>query len=305
LSRLNPAQYVIFSVTFLAASLVANFVLFETNATRGEQLDQAKQTINSLTQTLSADESQSLDQSARLESMAEQQRDMAQIVRELQGHITTLNIEYQQTLTMAQQSEQALALSRANIETLNGDVQRYQLEQTETQKTISNQQRMLRLSADNGPSAAKTALQDELQDLAKRLTPRFPDLALSERAAGEAVLDIPLALIFNPDSLDWVDGIDTLLRPLAMSLQNLPNAEVLIIGHSDARPIVSAWAENYPSNWELSSARASKVVQYLVDLGVSAEQMTAAGKGANSPVRAEDNPTAWQINRRLEVRISN
>jgi chemotaxis protein MotB len=230
---------------------------------------------------------------------------MAQIVRELQGHITTLNIEYQQTLTMAQQSEQALALSRANIETLNGDVQRYQLEQTETQKTISNQQRMLRLSADNGPSAAKTALQDELQDLAKRLTPRFPDLALSERAAGEAVLDIPLALIFNPDSLDWVDGIDTLLRPLAMSLQNLPNAEVLIIGHSDARPIVSAWAENYPSNWELSSARASKVVQYLVDLGVSAEQMTAAGKGANSPVRAEDNPTAWQINRRLEVRISN
>jgi chemotaxis protein MotB len=305
LSRLNPAQYVIFSVTFLAASLVANFVLFETNATRGEQLDQAKQTINSLTQALSADESQSLDQSARLESMAEQQRDMAQIVRELQGHITTLNIEYQQTLTMAQQSEQALALSRANIETLNGDVQRYQLEQAETQKTISNQQRMLRLSADNGPSAAKTALQDELQDLAKRLTPRFPDLALSERAAGEAVLDIPLALIFNPDSLDWVDGIDTLLRPLAMSLQNLPNAEVLIIGHSDARPIVSAWAENYPSNWELSSARASKVVQYLVDLGVSAEQMTAAGKGANSPVRAEDNPTAWQINRRLELRISN
>ena len=305
MSRLNPAQYVIFSVTFLAASLVANFVLFETNATRGEQLDQAKQTINSLTQALSADESQSLDQSARLESMAEQQRDMAQIVRELQGHITTLNIEYQQTLTMAQQSEQALALSRANIETLNGDVQRYQLEQAETQKTISNQQRMLRLSADNGPSAAKTALQDELQDLAKRLTPRFPDLALSERAAGEAVLDIPLALIFNPDSLDWVDGIDTLLRPLAMSLQNLPNAEVLIIGHSDARPIVSAWAENYPSNWELSSARASKVVQYLVDLGVSAEQMTAAGKGANSPVRAEDNPTAWQINRRLEVRISN
>ena len=292
-------------MTFLAASLVANFVLFETNATRGEQLDQAKQTINSLTQTLSADESQSLDQSARLESMAEQQRDMAQIVRELQGHITTLNIEYQQTLTMAQQSEQALALSRANIETLNGDVQRYQLEQAETQKTISNQQRMLRLSADNGPSAAKTALQDELQDLAKRLTPRFPDLALSERAAGEAVLDIPLALIFNPDSLDWVDGIDTLLRPLAMSLQNLPNAEVLIIGHSDARPIVSAWAENYPSNWELSSARASKVVQYLVDLGVSAEQMTAAGKGADSPVRAEDNPTAWQINRRLEVRISN
>ena len=133
----------------------------------------------------------------------------------------------------------------------------------------------------------------------------FPDIVVSQRAAGDAVLDIPLALIFKPASLQWVDNIDALLRPLASSLQNLPNAEFLIIGHSDARPIVSSWAENYPSNWELSSARASKVVQYFVDLGVSAEQMTAAGKAANSPVRAEDNAAAWQINRRLEIRIAN
>jgi len=46
-------------------------------------------------------------------------------------------------------------------------------------------------------------------------------------------------------------------------------------------------------------------VQYFVDLGVSAEQMTAAGKAANNPVRVEDNAVAWQINRRLEIRIAN
>lgn len=305
LSRLNPAQYVIFSVTFLVASLVANLVLFQAHATRGDQLDQANQNVAGLTQALSSDESQTMDQSVRLESMAAQQQDMAQIVRELQGHITNLNTEYQQTLTMAQQSEQSLAQSRTDNTALQTELQRYRLEQAEAQKTISNQLRMLRRSAGTGISTASTVLQDELQSLTKRLTPLFPDIVLSERAAGEAVLDIPLALIFKPASLQWVDTIDALLQPLATSLQNLPNAEILIIGHSDARPIVSAWAENYPSNWELSSARASKVVQYFVDAGVSAEHMTAAGKAANSPVRLEDNATAWQINRRLEIRISN
>ncbi|MFT5009230.1 MAG: chemotaxis protein MotB [Reinekea sp.] len=305
MSRLNPAQYVIFSVTFLVASLVANLVLFQAHATRGDQLDQANQNVAGLTQALSSDESQTMDQSVRLESMAAQQQDMAQIVRELQGHITNLNTEYQQTLTMAQQSEQSLAQSRTDNTALQTELQRYRLEQAEAQKTISNQLRMLRRSAGTGISTASTVLQDELQSLTKRLTPLFPDIVLSERAAGEAVLDIPLALIFKPASLQWVDTIDALLQPLATSLQNLPNAEILIIGHSDARPIVSAWAENYPSNWELSSARASKVVQYFVDAGVSAEHMTAAGKAANSPVRLEDNATAWQINRRLEIRISN
>ena len=305
MSRLNPAQYVIFSVTFLAASLVANFVLFQASASRDDQLDRANQSVARLTQALSSDTSTRSDQSARLENMAAQQQDMAQIVDDLQGHIANLNKEYQQTLTMAQQSEQSLARSRSDNAALDSELQRSRLDQAEAQKTINNQLRMLRLSADSGPSAAKSALQDELQDLAKQLTSLFPDIVVSQRAAGDAVLDIPLALIFKPASLQWVDNIDALLRPLASSLQNLPNAEFLIIGHSDARPIVSSWAENYPSNWELSSARASKVVQYFVDLGVSAEQMTAAGKAANSPVRAEDNAAAWQINRRLEIRIAN
>ena len=98
MSRLNPAQYVIFSVTFLAASLVANFVLFQASASRDDQLDRANQSVTRLTQALSSDTSTRSDQSARLENMAAQQQDMAQIVDDLQGHIANLNKEYQQTL---------------------------------------------------------------------------------------------------------------------------------------------------------------------------------------------------------------
>jgi chemotaxis protein MotB len=307
LSRLNPTQAIIFSVTFLAASLTANLVLFQTNATRGLELEQAKLTADQLSQQLSTDQQQRLNQSSRLEGMATQQQDMTQIVRELQGHITNLNLEFQQTLDTAQQSELLLAQSRADITALSGELNSVQQQFAEAQKTVNNQQRVLRRgsSSDTGPSAGKTALQNELRNLSQRVTNQFPAIVLSESAGGEAVIDIPLALIFNPSSLQWVDTIDDLLRPLAQTLRNLPNADILIIGHADARPIVSDWAANYPSNWELSSARASKVVHYFVELGVGAEQMTAAGKAANNPVRIEDNATAWQVNRRLEIRIAN
>jgi len=305
LSHLNPTQTIIFSLTFLAASLTANGVLFQANTTLGSELEQAKQTIDQLTQRFSADQQQTLNRSARLEDMASQQEAMAQIVRELQGHITNLNLEYLQTLDTAQQSEQLLAQSRTDITSLKGAQTGLAERLAEAQKTINNQQRELRRSYDDGPSAGKTALQNELLNLSKRLTVKFPTIVLRESATGEAVIDIPLALIFNPSSLQMVEAIDDLMRPLAQTLLNLPNADILIIGHADARPIVSDWAANFPSNWELSSARASKVVQYFVDLGVTAHQMTAAGKAANNPVRAEATAVAWKINRRLEIRITN
>ncbi|WP_320823766.1 OmpA family protein [Reinekea sp.] len=305
MSRLHTTTAIIFSATLLVASLAANLLLFQTNATRGDEFEQAKHTIDRLIQKSSADQNQTLNQSSRLEAIATQQQDMTQIVGELRGHITRLNLEFQQTLETAQQSERLLAQSRIDIKALKGELAGLEQQLAEAQKTINNQHRLLRRSNDTGPRAGKAALQNELLNLSQLLTDQFPDIVLSESAAGEAVIDIPLALIFNPSSLQWVDAINDLMRPLAQALQKLPTAKILIIGHADARPIVSDWAAKYPSNWELSSARASKVVQHLVDLGVTAEQMTAAGKAANNPVRVEANSTAWQINRRLEIRIAN
>jgi len=72
-------------------------------------------------------------------------------------------------------------------------------------------------------------------------------------------------------------------------------------GHTDRRPIATA---RFPSNWELSTARAVAVVRRLVELGVPAERLAAAGFGAFHPLDANEDETAFRRNRRIELKLT-
>ncbi len=72
-------------------------------------------------------------------------------------------------------------------------------------------------------------------------------------------------------------------------------------GHTDRRPIQSA---QFPSNWELSSARAIAVVQYLISKGVQPAHLVAAGFGEFQPLDAGDNDEALRRNRRIELKLT-
>gem|GEM_PF-5588063 len=60
-------------------------------------------------------------------------------------------------------------------------------------------------------------------------------------------------------------------------------------------------AEKFPSNWELSTSRATQVVRYLSDLGVPPEKMSAVGLAEYRPVASNDTPEGKQRNRRIEI----
>ncbi len=72
-------------------------------------------------------------------------------------------------------------------------------------------------------------------------------------------------------------------------------------GHTDKRPISNA---TFPSNWELSSARAISVVRFLVEAGVPANKLAAAGFGEYQPIDPADNIFAYSRNRRIEMRLT-
>ncbi|MGY6518147.1 MAG: peptidoglycan -binding protein [Lysobacteraceae bacterium] len=84
-----------------------------------------------------------------------------------------------------------------------------------------------------------------------------------------------------PDDLDWVLRID---------------------GHTDRRPIATA---RFPSNWELSSARAISIVRHLSERGVPAERLSANGFGEHRPLDPRDTEAAWARNRRIEIQLTN
>jgi len=98
--------------------------------------------------------------------------------------------------------------------------------------------------------------------------------------------------------------LDKLAAALAELDKQIP-AEIAwvlrIDGHTDVRPIASA---QFPSNWELSSARAISVVQYLIGRGISPQRLVAAGFGEFQPLDTATSEDAYRRNRRIELKLT-
>jgi chemotaxis protein MotB len=73
-------------------------------------------------------------------------------------------------------------------------------------------------------------------------------------------------------------------------------------GHTDDRPL--SGSGRYRDNWELSSARATSVVKFLIENGVPANRLVAAGFGEFQPLDAADNEEARSRNRRIELKLT-
>jgi len=74
-------------------------------------------------------------------------------------------------------------------------------------------------------------------------------------------------------------------------------------GHTDNRGISGALAKRYPSNWELASARASRVVRLMQQNGIEGERMSVSSFASFRPMAANDSPENRALNRRIEIRL--
>lgn len=87
------------------------------------------------------------------------------------------------------------------------------------------------------------------------------------------------------------------LRALAQSMQRIPS-HVQVEGHTDDVPISTA---AFPSNWELSAARAASVVHYLARTGIEPWRMAAVGMGEHRPIAENDDAQGRAANRRVKI----
>jgi chemotaxis protein MotB len=78
------------------------------------------------------------------------------------------------------------------------------------------------------------------------------------------------------------------------------DAKIRVEGHTDNVPINN---ERYPSNWELSAARAINVLKFFNRLGIEGERLTAVGHGKFHPLVDNDTPENRSQNRRVEIRV--
>lgn len=126
------------------------------------------------------------------------------------------------------------------------------------------------------------------EDFYLRYEDRQPVIVLGERItfnAGEAIL---------------LSGAQGALRRVARLIRNLGDCQVVVTGHTDDRPIQT---KAFPSNWELSAARAASVAKALMDSGLIPEQLVIQGQSQFKPLVPNTTADNRRANRRVEISL--
>src|SRR6201999_3044450 len=107
--------------------------------------------------------------------------------------------------------------------------------------------------------------------------------------------------VLNAEGHAELDQLATALLDLDKQIPSEIAWVLRVDGHTDVRPIASPV---FKSNWELSSARAISVVQYLVSLGVPPQRLVAAGFAEFQPLDTAQTEEAYKRNRRIELKLT-
>src|SRR6267378_359930 len=115
-------------------------------------------------------------------------------------------------------------------------------------------------------------------------------------------------VLFAPGSADLTDDAKKELAPVIAALKEFSakippdiNWILRIDGHTDRRPISNP---QFPSNWELSTARALSVVRFAIDEGIPAARLAAAGFADKQPIDPRTAEDAYRRNRRIELKLT-
>jgi len=119
----------------------------------------------------------------------------------------------------------------------------------------------------------------------------------AEFTEGKIVLRVEGSVLFRSGSADLLPQASQILSDIIQIIQNNPQYDVDIQGHTDNRPISTP---KFASNWELSAIRATTVLRYLIENGISGERLTATGFADLRPIASNYSPEGRRKNRRVE-----
>lgn len=176
---------------------------------------------------------------------------------------------------------------------------------TQTEQSLSNLLNKNKILVDKRTALLgerQRKIQDQLKNLAGELSQVMSPLIkqrmvnINQTRRG-VVIDISASSLFRTGEAVLQPGVLGILRQVSQVLgkDELP---IEVEGHTDDIPIATV---QFPSNWELSSARASSVVRILVDNGVSAKRLAVVGLASNQPLAPNDSTENRARNRRVTI----
>ena len=262
------------------------------NLTQAE-LDEAKRTVRADRETIEA----------RLADIARLQRDI-EALRELRAK---LEAEVGARDTTIAKERQLTAAAESRVSELTRQIQALREQLTAVSNALDLQKTKVKEQqveiADLG-KRLNLALARRVQELNRYRSEFFGRLraALGDRFVfqSEVLFDSASAEL-GPEGREQIRRVARTLNEVSKKIPSDLDWVLRIDGHTDRRPIHTA---EFPSNWELSTARALSIVRLLIAEGVPPKRLIAAGFGENRPIDPANTPEAWQKNRRIEIRFT-
>jgi chemotaxis protein MotB len=303
------AQLLMVIIFILLVFTAGQFFLADALTGRDKALKELQQQVSELSDLLAFERSSNADLRTNAASLAAQ--------------LKAKESERDALAARAEQAEKALAgeqqtstAARAQVEQLTASVAalREQLAQIAaaldlSESKVKDQQTQL---AELG-RRLNLALASKVQELARYRSEFFGRLReiIGNRSDIRIVGDrfvFQSEVLFGQGSAELADTAKEQLDPVITALQEISqkippdiNWVLRIDGHTDRRPINTA---QFPSNWELSTARAISVVRYAIAQGIPPNRLAVAGFADKQPLDPGNSEEAYRRNRRIEMKLT-
>ncbi|MCI0427344.1 MAG: flagellar motor protein MotB [Nitrospiraceae bacterium] len=301
------------ALAMLCVVAVVGCVSTETHTKALTELEAAKKKSAQLQQQL-AGLQQNLDQEAAQRKAAEQQAaEMAKEREALAARSNELNSELGNVRGQITDLEQKLASGSASAREEIAKLQKQASELEGNAARIAKEREQLRQEQSQ---LAATLEQERLakEEEIKRLTRTQEELSKSlqeeiskgnitiQQVRDRLTINMVDRVLFDSGQAQVKPAGVKVLKQVGDVLNKISDKQIRIEGHTDNVPISSKLQDRFKTNWELSTARATTVVRYLIDQGgVDRQYLSAVGYADTHPLASNDSEEGRSSNRRIEI----
>jgi chemotaxis protein MotB len=213
-----------------------------------------------------------------------------------QGTYDQLEADKNREITALQNQRSGLQGQVQSLQSQKGSLEQQQADLRKQIDALEQQKTQL--------LTASKQTQSQYDSLVRNLTEEVKKGELQVRQYKDMLtVDVAEQLFFDSGRANLKDTGKEVLKKVGEALKGYEDKVIRIVGHTDNVPISKAAQKIFPSNWELSVARATTVVRYLQEVGIPPERMIASGRAEYQPIAENDTPEGRKKNRRIEITL--
>jgi chemotaxis protein MotB len=308
----------------LSVFVLAQFLLSREISGKDEVLNRLNSQINELTQLLALEQSNSQDAQdqlanlqASLTAMESEKSRLQQLldrgagagaeadekIGALSGELDTQRQLSQQAMSQVELLNQQISALRKQIAALETALDASEVRDRESNTKIADLGKRLNVALAQRVQELNRYRSDFFGRLREILSDRENIRIVGDRFVFQSEVLFPVGSDeINPAGQAEMSKLAQAVIELQKEIPPEINWVLRVDGHTDNRPL--SGAGRYRDNWELSSARATSVVKFLIAAGVPANRLVAAGFGEYQPLDKAESDDARNRNRRIELKLT-